>query len=75
VVNVSIGICVETGPAVRVEIGVGVDAGVTDKIGGGEKSRFATGLPNMADAMVTESRTNETISHCQPVTMRARRVR
>jgi len=48
---------------------------VMEGIGAGEKSWLTAGSPKTTDTIVAESKTNETISHCQPATMRARRVR
>jgi hypothetical protein len=72
-VRVADGVSVSAGN--KAAVGIGVDTSVTVGLGAGEKSRFATEGPNKADAAVNVNNTNDAISHCQPVIMRARRVR
>lgn len=59
----------------RVEVGIGVLVGVMVGVGGGGKSWLATGSPNKADAILNENNTSARVSHCQPASTCARRVR
>ena len=74
-VNVVVGVsvCVDDGRGVRV--GKEVNVAVSVAVGGGGKSWFATGSPNNADATTNENKTIASVSHCQPASIYARRVR
>jgi hypothetical protein len=74
-VRVGSGTSVLVGCGNRAAVGIAVASTWTVGLGAGEKSLFATDGPNKADVAVTTNSTNDTISHCHPVTMRARRVR
>jgi hypothetical protein len=74
-VNVAVGMSVFVGGGVRVAVGSGVHVGVGIGVGGGGKNRFATVLPNRADAIENANKTNANTSHCPPMRMYARRVR
>jgi hypothetical protein len=68
-------VCVADGASVSVGCGKSAAVGIGVDAGEGEKSRFATGEPNTTTAIAITDSTREVISHCQPITMRARRVR
>lgn len=53
----------------------GASVCVAVETGAGANSRFATGGPNIPIVTASTVNANEVSSHCQPVTMRARRVR
>ena len=74
-VNVAVSVSVFVGGGTSVAVGRGVSVGVLVRVGGGGKSWFATGSPNKADATLKESSINATVSHCQPASTCARRVR
>ena len=77
-VNVIVAVFVWVNEGVKVAFGRGVVVGVCEgevvAVGGG-KSRFATGSPNKADAVLNENNANARISHCHPASTYARRVR
>ena len=77
-VKVTVAVSVLVTEGVRVAVGGGVVVGVCEGKGvtvGGGKSRFATGSPNKADAVLNENKINARISHCHPASTCARRVR
>ena len=80
-VVVGLGVCVADGTSVfagwGIKAAVGIDVASTRTVGPGAGARnlFATDGPNMAETAVNVNNTNDAISHCQPVTIRARRVR
>ena len=53
----------------------GTDVDAMAVTGAGANIRFATGRPNTPPTIAITANTRETVNHCQPVTMRARRVR
>ncbi len=59
----------------RVAVGSGVHVDVGVGVGGEGISRFATVLPNQANAIENANKTNASTSHCPPVRMYARRIR
>jgi len=72
-VAVGVSVFVDVGRGVRV--GGGLCVGVSVAVGGGGKSWFATDSPNKADATTNENKTIASVSHCQPASIYARRVR
>lgn len=69
------GVFVFTGCGKRVAVGIEVASRVTVGTGAGAKSRFAAGSPKTAVAPAITANTSDVTSHCQPFTVRVRRVR
>ena len=74
-VIVAVAVSVSVGEGMGVRVGGGVHVSVTVGIAVGGKTWFASGLPNTAEAPAKDASTKASTSHCQPATMRARRVR
>lgn len=74
-VIVAVAISVRVGGGTGVNVGGGVHVGEAVGAAVGGKMRLATGCPNIADTREKDASTSATVNHCQPVTMRARRVR
>jgi len=69
------GTSVASGCGRSAAVGKGEDVGTTVMLGAGENILLARGCPKTAPAIATSVKAPDVANHCQPVTMRARRVR